>query len=367
VRRIFTEYATGRSPRAIAKALNRDGVAGPSGKPWGASTIHGNWRRGTGILNNELYVGRLVWNRLRYSKDPNTGKRVSRLNPAAALIMQPVPDLRIIDDDLWAAVKTRQGAHQDLVERTGGGYRLNATHRRRYLFSGLLTCGVCGGGYTITGNDRYGCANYRNRGTCGNSAVIRRQELEARVLAGLKDKLLAPALVKEFIAEFHAELNRRNRESELGYEASRRELAETERKIASILRAIEDGVYTGSTKDRLLHLEKRKAELEAMKPVPPTPRLHPNLAALYASKVAGLEEALNEPDAREQAGEALRGLVDEIRLTPDPASGLQIELYGELGAILAIGQGTNANRPGDVPRRFSLVAGRGFEPLTFRL
>jgi len=65
----------GRSPRAIAKALNSDGVTGPSGKPWDASTIHGNWRRGTGILNNELYVGRLVWNRRRYSKDPSRPPR----------------------------------------------------------------------------------------------------------------------------------------------------------------------------------------------------------------------------------------------------------------------------------------------------
>ena len=40
-----------------------------SGKGWGASTINGNAKRGTGILNNELYVGRLVWNRLRYVKD----------------------------------------------------------------------------------------------------------------------------------------------------------------------------------------------------------------------------------------------------------------------------------------------------------
>ena len=36
------------------------------GAPWNPSTIHGNPPRGTGILNNELYVGRLVWNRLRY-------------------------------------------------------------------------------------------------------------------------------------------------------------------------------------------------------------------------------------------------------------------------------------------------------------
>ncbi|PSL13475.1 recombinase family protein, partial [Shimia abyssi] len=66
------------SPRAIAFGLNRDGIPGPRGKTWGASTLHGNVQRGTGILNNELYIGRLVWNRLRYIKDPDTGKRVSR-------------------------------------------------------------------------------------------------------------------------------------------------------------------------------------------------------------------------------------------------------------------------------------------------
>ena len=69
----------------------------------------------------------------------------------------------------------------------------------------------------------------------------------------------------------------------------------------------------------------------------------------------------------QQAAEALRALIDEIRLTSAPDGILQVELYGELGAILALGQDTNVNRPGDVPRRFSLVAGRGFEPLTFRL
>lgn len=78
VRRIFNEYAAGKSSKAIAKQLNRDGVRSPSGKGWGPSTIHGNRERGTGILNNELYIGRLVWNRLRYLKDPD---RQARLAP----------------------------------------------------------------------------------------------------------------------------------------------------------------------------------------------------------------------------------------------------------------------------------------------
>jgi site-specific DNA recombinase len=80
VARIFRDYAAGKSPRAIAFEMNKDRIPGPSGKEWGASTINGNAKRGTGILNNELYVGRLVWNRLRYVKDPDSGKRRSRLN-----------------------------------------------------------------------------------------------------------------------------------------------------------------------------------------------------------------------------------------------------------------------------------------------
>lgn len=98
VRRIFAEFAAGRSPRAIAHDLNRQGVPGPNSKAWGPSTIHGNWRRGTGLLNNELYVGRLVWTRQHLVKDPETGKRQVRLNPESEWITQDVPDLRIVDD-----------------------------------------------------------------------------------------------------------------------------------------------------------------------------------------------------------------------------------------------------------------------------
>jgi len=81
VRRIFRDYADGKSPKFIALSLNAEGHRGPLSGAWSPSTINGNRERGTGILNNELYIGRLVWNRLRYIKDPSTGKRVSRLNP----------------------------------------------------------------------------------------------------------------------------------------------------------------------------------------------------------------------------------------------------------------------------------------------
>ena len=49
-------------------------ATGPDGKPWGDTTIRGHVKRGTGLVNNELNIGRLIWNRLRYIKDPSTGQ-----------------------------------------------------------------------------------------------------------------------------------------------------------------------------------------------------------------------------------------------------------------------------------------------------
>jgi hypothetical protein len=63
IRRIFELFAAGVSPRAIAKQLNAEGVLGPGGHDWRDTTIRGQLDRGTGILNNSLYAGRLEWNR----------------------------------------------------------------------------------------------------------------------------------------------------------------------------------------------------------------------------------------------------------------------------------------------------------------
>ena len=96
IRQIYEDYVKGRSPRAIAIDLNQRYIEAPSGKGWTHSTIIGSRKRGTGILNNQLYIGKRVWNRLRYRKDLNTGKRVSRLNPPEDWVVVDVPELRII-------------------------------------------------------------------------------------------------------------------------------------------------------------------------------------------------------------------------------------------------------------------------------
>jgi DNA invertase Pin-like site-specific DNA recombinase len=149
VRRIYNDYAAGASPKQIAKALNAEGVRGPRGALWSPSTIHGSAARGIGVLHDELYIGRLVWNRQRFLKDPDTGKRVPRMNSPSQWITKDVPELRIIDDDLWQAVKARHAGVQRKWKAAQDDRRFNQFRRPKYLFSGLTKCGECGAGFVV--------------------------------------------------------------------------------------------------------------------------------------------------------------------------------------------------------------------------
>jgi hypothetical protein len=207
VRRIFENYVAGASPKQIAKTLNSEGVRGPQGSLWNPSTIHGNPKRGIGMLNNELYIGRLVWNRQRFVKDPDTGRRLARLNPPSEWITKEMPELRIVSDELWLAAKARQAS----VQRKWSAKeprRFNQFRRPKYLFSGLTKCGECGAGFIVYSREHLGCFGARGRGTCTNRLTIPRQEVEERVLRALKEKLMRQDLFEEFCRAFAKEMNR---------------------------------------------------------------------------------------------------------------------------------------------------------------
>jgi hypothetical protein len=105
---IFERYADGLSPVKIADELNARGVPGPRGRRWQDTAIRGHRNRGSGILNNQAHIGRIIFNRLAYRKNPATERRVSRENAAEMHVVHEVPSLRIIDDSLWQRVKMRQ-------------------------------------------------------------------------------------------------------------------------------------------------------------------------------------------------------------------------------------------------------------------
>ena len=102
---------------------------------------------------------------LHYVKDPSTGRRVSRLNSESEWIVTEVPELRILDDELWQAVKTRQGEIAEkyvnvteAVRKHHAKNRLNGVRRPKSLLSGLIFCGCCGGPYSLRGLDRFVCS-----------------------------------------------------------------------------------------------------------------------------------------------------------------------------------------------------------------
>ena len=349
VRRIFDDYAAGIAPRAIAKTLNAEGVPSPSGSGWGPSTIHGNRQRGTGILNNELYIGRLVWNRLRYMKDPATGKRVSRLNPEGEWIIRDVPELRIIDQPLWEKVKVRQ---RSLDASDNGKFAPGYWDRRRprYLLTGLMKCGCCGGGFVNFNKVYIGCANARNKGTCDNKVSMHRADLEAAILHGLQHRLLDDRLTKIFCEEYAAHMNRLRGENSAQRDTDKAELGKIERELDRLVQAIMDGVPSSRVKDKIAELEERKEALEARLANAPEDkvRIHPNMAGYYRKKIADLGPALTEPSSRPQAVEIVRKLIDRIVLTPTEQDGkktLSITLEGHMAGILAMA--ANAKAPLD--------------------
>ena len=106
------------------------------------------------------------------------------------------------------------------------------------------------------------------------------------------------------------------------------------------------------------------------------PDIHPNASGIYRKKVERLTEALNTPEDRNEAAEAIRSLVEKITLRPGPNRGqIDATLHGELGTILgwieaqAVGKARKRETPAAFPTgvSVSVVAGIGFEPMTFRL
>ncbi|WP_374292947.1 recombinase family protein [Paenirhodobacter enshiensis] len=381
VRRIFTAYAEGMSPNRIADQLNREGLAGPRGGKWDKSTIHGNPKRGTGILNNEIYIGRLVWNRQQFVPDPVSGKRQARPNPETEWIITDVPELRIIDHPLWDRVKARQeGRKITQTERQAWERR-----KPRFLLTGLVKCGCCAGGFSTIGKDRFGCSNSRNKGksVCTNRTGITRQELEGRILTILSDRLMDPELVKVFCEEYIAERNRLVASLTDDRAVKEKELAKAIREQDVLVNALLAGTPPERIKAKMEQLASRQKQLEqelATADARPAPvRVHPAMAGTWQDRIRALISGLAEPDQEGEAREAIRGLIEKIVATPVPTKGkrmsLDLTLYGDLAGILALSLGADLmseQQKTSVLREVAesvefLVAGAGFEPAAFRL
>ena len=387
IRRIFNAYAEGQSPRSIAKQLNAERVPGPRGGRWTASLLLGNAQRENGMLRNRLYAGERVWNRQRFDKDPDTGKRVSRPNPKSEWVIIAVPELAVIDHRLWETVQTRlEAARQAVIESHPGSLankasRLASQRRPRWPLAGLVRCGLCDGPMSVAGTGgRLACANHVERGTCDNKRTILKDVVLDRVLRGLKERLLAPELVEEFVRSYVAGVNTANRERGARQAALQAQQAKLDRQIRNLLELIKDGHGSAAMAADIRDLEAQRDRLQAelaIAAVPePMPVLHDRLPEFYRWHVEVLEEALQDERTALLAAAALRHLVDAVVVHPGENRGqVKLSLRGDLAAFLDLGEQKKPRGSGAFRHRNgcsgevweTLVAGIGFEPMTFRL
>ena len=307
IRRIYRLYAEGMSTRRIAAQLNAEGIPGPRGKPWTSVTINGHRKRRNGILNNELYRGVLTYNRQRFVRDPETGKRQARSNPRSQWTIQNVPAFRIIGEALWERVQKRRQAGVDR--------RRDPRARHAPLpLSPLVHCGLCGGRMTIQERRRYSCLKRRESGTCKMDRGIAARALETRATAQLIEWVAAQR-------DWPAVLTGAARDLAATHKRLTTAIAEIRERINNLLAMIEKGSTAVSLHQRLIKLEQEVAQLEIERDrlVQPPSARSPNLAALLRTKLTeldGLAQSTRATRSRHDALMQLSRLIERIEVRP---------------------------------------------------
>lgn len=341
VRRVFAEYIAGKSPRAIAAALNKDRIPTARGTSWAMTVIYGDLRRGLGILANPIYVGRQVWNRSKWVKHPDTGRRLRQERPESEWYTTEHPELAIVDAATWNAAQARmRGMSPNRLEKPAGGPGRPARH----ILSGILRCDVCGGPLVIVDRYRYGCATHKDRGdaACNSRIRVPRAGAEEALLASIRKDLLSDAAFQRLQRAVAAEL--KNAAPDL--DGAKRRIADAERVHANIMTAIRAGIITASTKAELVSAETdiktARAALSALQQVQPAQML-PRLRETWTRTLAKLGDLKDVHGVRE----SLRELLGNSIVVKEKAG----ELFAEIAGSCQI----------------NLVAGAGFEPATFGL
>jgi DNA invertase Pin-like site-specific DNA recombinase len=320
VRRIYEEYAAGKGSMAIVKGLNAEKEPGPSGGAWNVSAIIGSPKRKNGILNNELYKGTIAYNRQRFMKDPATGKRVSRVNPESEWLRQEVPELRIVDDELWHRVQSLRDSRS-----TPHFY-----HKRRpqRLLSGLIYCGCCGAKYNIAMRDYMRCSAKANSGMCSKSRTIRMCDVEQRVLRCFEEKLFTPKLVEAAASAYRDDFAKSHGARDFARSKIAREHADVDRKLSRLLRMVEDGhadpAATGPRVNELSAEKRRLAAQLAMQPEEAPVFRIPDEVAAYRQTLANLRVELeggSEPAL--EASRLMRTFVRRVIVLPGGDGGDQ--------------------------------------------
>ena len=366
VRRVYADYLGGATSREIVTALNADGVAPPRGRFWRASALLGNPRRHCGILQNEIYVGRIVWNRVRMVRDPDTERRVSRINPESEWQRADAPHLAILDAATFDAAQARRAARTRAQPRD--------RQRPRYPLSGLLRCGCCGAGMSIkdrqNGRRRIVCSQMKEAGACDHRRPYLLDAIEEAVIGALRDKLGSRDAIAWYVRVYNDEQRRHADDSVRQRARLERDVARTQGELDRTIDALIKGRLSDAEADtRLPELRAARdaatAALAASAEPPRVVTLHPAAVDAYLKNLDRLADLIGDDLQRGDAelANALRSLIETVTVTPTLDRGKpQITIAGHLASLID----RDAFPQGSI-RGGRLVAEEGFEPPTHGL
>lgn len=312
VRRIFEEYAEGKTTRDIAAGLNRDKIPSPrGGSAWNHSKMV-TGGAGGGMLGNPIYVGKLVWNATNSIKNPDSGKRHFRRTSKEDRIEIDVPHLRIIDDELLNRVVSVRGSRRK--EHRYGTYKFV---NKGGLLAGLLTCGTCGGSMIIgqTNPDRTPrvvCSYGHRRMNCDHHKSYDLKTLETTVLDGIKAKLTNRAALIELTKAYHGQWAKRQKETRGDRDSTQKQLNRAAVQIDRYVTAIgesDDPVKQIMDKLKLLRVE-HASLAERLRIIDS----ESNLVSLHPKAIDSFSMAM------EEMHKVLSRSVDEKRLAPFKAA-----------------------------------------------
>ena len=192
------------------------------------------------IIRNEKYIGKVTSHGTVYTN-----------------VIPP-----IVDEELFYECNAIMDKHKHKPR--------DSKSEQPYILSGKLFCGFCGSLMTAeTGTSHTGKLHHyykcfgrkRNKHSC-KKANYRQQDLEDLVFGTTVKYVLQPDVIQtvaeQVVSKFNSEITKT-----ATLENLENELKAKEKAINALLAAIEQGIVTKSTKERLISLETQKEELES--------------------------------------------------------------------------------------------------------
>ena len=225
----FTKYRDGLTMKEIRDWLNENGIKNPVGGEFTYNSVEH-------MLKNRRYIGELKFRDV--------------VVPDA---IPPIVPLELFDDVQEKIAKNKKAPARRKAEDD-------------YLLTTKLHCGYCGAlmfgesGTSRTGEVHryYKCATAKKKKGC-KKKTVRKQWLEDLVVNQTMQLVRNDAAMESIIAKVMELQNKENTNIPL-YE---KQLRDAESGIQNMLNAIQAGILTSSTKERLEQLEETKRELEA--------------------------------------------------------------------------------------------------------